>query len=193
MIDKFYVYRHLRNDTGEPFNVGKGSGNRAWSTYYRNPYWCNIVNKVGYTTEIIMENLSELQAFEKEIEFIKMYKDLGYCEANFTAGGEGPSGHKHSEETKKMMSTSRKGEKNSFYGKRHSEAYKKLISRHNKGRNLGGSNPAARKVIDMDTGNIFNCMKDAASANNITVLTVYRHCRDIMKTPRFKYYNGGVV
>lgn len=48
----FYVYRHIRRDTGEVFYIGKGFKNRAYSFLNRNPYWHNIVNKCGFDVEI---------------------------------------------------------------------------------------------------------------------------------------------
>ena len=46
----FYVYEHLRADTGEVFYVGKGSGHRARCRQGRNPYWRAVANKHGYVT-----------------------------------------------------------------------------------------------------------------------------------------------
>jgi hypothetical protein len=106
---KFYVYRHIRLDTNTPFYIGKGLKGRAEQKINRNKYWKHIVANCGYTIEIIMENLNETQAFSKEIEFIKLYKNLGYCEANFTNGGEGPTGHIHSVETRQKLSNKLKG------------------------------------------------------------------------------------
>jgi len=91
-MNNFYIYRHIRLDKNTPFYVGKGKNNRAFKKYSRNNRWHNIVNSVGYKVEIIEDNLTEEGAFEKEIEFIKYYKDLGYCEANFSEGGGGVSG-----------------------------------------------------------------------------------------------------
>jgi hypothetical protein len=107
-MNSFYVYRHIRLDTNTPFYVGKGRSYRASFKNKRSQYWQNIANKYGYKIEYIVENLSENEAFAKEIEFISLYKSLGYCEANFTDGGEGPSGFKHSKETKKKMSKAQK-------------------------------------------------------------------------------------
>jgi hypothetical protein len=99
----FYVYRHIRLDTNTPFYVGKGSKNRAWTTYSRNKYWHNIVNKFGYSIEIIKENLEENEALTWEINLISLYKQFGYCETNLTVGGEGTSGYRHSAETKQLL------------------------------------------------------------------------------------------
>jgi hypothetical protein len=50
------------------------------------------------------KDLSEKQAFEYERIWIKYYKDLGQCIANYADGGGGCSGAKWSEEQKKRHS-----------------------------------------------------------------------------------------
>jgi len=154
MIDSTYcIYRHIRLDKNTPFYVGKGHTKRANEKSNRTKYWTNISSK-GYEVEIIVEGLTEEEAFKKEIEFIKLYKDLGYCEANFSTGGEGASGVIHTAETRKKMSEdkirrgvippNRKGIKlskehcekigNIHRGMKHSEEVKKKISDALKGR-----------------------------------------------------------
>ncbi len=123
-MDNFYVYRHIRLDTNTPFYVGKGKNKRAYAVKKRNNRWQSIVNKHGYRVEFLIININEDLAFKKEMEFIKLYKNFKYCEANFTDGGDGlrnPSqeirdkiansvrGLKHSEETKRNMSKTRLG------------------------------------------------------------------------------------
>lgn len=132
MINKFYIYRHIRLDTNTPFHVGKGFGRRAYQKTCRNLYWHNIA-KNGYEIEIILENLTEDEAFAKEKEFIKLYKSLGYCETNFTDGGEGTSGHKHTEEIKCHWSKIRKGRPSLKKGIPISEEQKLKISNTLKG------------------------------------------------------------
>jgi hypothetical protein len=102
-MNKYYVYQHIRLDTGECFYIGKGTARRFASKKSRNAYWHNIVNLVGYKSEILASNLSELEAFNFEKLMITLAKDLGQCVANITNGGEGASGYKHSEETKEKM------------------------------------------------------------------------------------------
>jgi len=57
-------------------------------------------------------------ACEKEIEWIKLLKDLKYQLYNETDGGEGVIGREITEEERKQRSKRMKGEKNYFYGKK---------------------------------------------------------------------------
>lgn len=112
-LPEFYIYVHSKPD-GIPFYVGKGSKNRAYSfVKNRNSHYKNIVNKYGVKNIIVdvypCEN--ESHAFEREIEIIAAIKSLGVDLSNMTRGGEGPSGFKHSEESKIKFSMQRKGKK----------------------------------------------------------------------------------
>ena len=138
MENSYCVYRHIRPDKDEVFYIGKAvSGSkRPYNSgcSRRSDFWKKIVDKNNgkYGVEIIMDNLTEEEAFLKEIEFIELYgrKDLGtgtLC--NMTYGGEGPSGRKHSEESKLKMSESHKG-------KVLSEVTKSKLSEAAKGRVL---------------------------------------------------------
>jgi hypothetical protein len=82
-----YVYGHYKADTGELFYIGKGTGNRAWQTWKRNPYWKNVVNKHGFTVKLLHENLTEEDAYEKEKQLIA---EVGLMNlTNITEGGIG--------------------------------------------------------------------------------------------------------
>lgn len=147
MINKFYIYRHIRLDKNEVFYIGKGSKPnnatclnkeyvRAFSTQGRNIIWRRIVSKTDYEVEIMFESDDEKEIFQKETELIELYgrKDLGLGTlVNLTDGGEGNIGKIVSEETRKKLSEAKigkkfspevnakkgsKGEKNYFYGKR---------------------------------------------------------------------------
>ena len=87
------VYLHRRKDTNEVFYVGIGKDYyRMGRKANRNQYWHNIVNKYGYTKEILFKNITWDEAIKKEIELIKKYgrKDLKTgCLVNITRGGEG--------------------------------------------------------------------------------------------------------
>jgi hypothetical protein len=139
------VYEHLRNDTNEVFYVGIGiDKGRAFDKHGRNPHWKRIVNKVGYTVNIIHKDIDHKEAKKIEILLIEKYgrKNLGLGNlVNMTDGGEGllnPSietrqkisevhkGKILSEESKKKMSEAKKG-------KIFSEETRQKISEANKG------------------------------------------------------------
>jgi len=106
----FYVYRYIRLDTNTPFYVGKGCGKRAYKkSDGRNRYFKNIMKFTQCRLEFVAKNLTEKQAFDKEIELIRLYKSLGYCEANMSVGGEGSAGVKKSEVVKEKISIANKG------------------------------------------------------------------------------------
>ena len=77
----------------------------------------------------------------------------------FSGSGNPFYGKFHTEETKQKISESRKGKysgiNHPFYGKHHEENSLEKISEHRKGK--GG-----KKVRCLNTGEIFNCMMDAA-------------------------------
>lgn len=60
----------------------------------------------------------------------------------------------------------RYGELNPFYGCVHSDAAKKKISEANKGKLIGNKNPAAKKVRCINTGQVFNTVREAAIWSN---------------------------
>lgn len=87
---KFYTYIHIRNDIGEVFYVGKGTGRRAFALG-RNPYWNSVVAKHGHTVHIVAYFANEADAFEHEREMIAELREAGFNLANMTDGGEGTS------------------------------------------------------------------------------------------------------
>ena len=87
---QYYVYIHRRNDTGEVFYVGKGSGKRATTKDSHNKWWQHIVKKHGYTVEIIETYNNEQDAYNMETYLIQSYKALGVEIVNLTDGGGGP-------------------------------------------------------------------------------------------------------
>jgi len=98
-----YVYQHVRLDTNEVFYVGIGKNKRrVYSKSDRNKHWHHIVNKVGYSTQIIFEEITWEEAIIKEKELIEYYgrkdKNSGTL-VNMTDGGEGIPGFKHSKES----------------------------------------------------------------------------------------------
>lgn len=146
---KFKVYvDYTTEEFPRPFYVGKGNSFRV-SNLKRNRLHTNIMNKYGIKRLIVLETDDETEALSKEIELIAEYNTCIYDEgswgANFTRGGEGTSGMKHSEESKRKNSETNKataadklarGIPNAMYGKRLSEERKKEIGDFHRGRKL---------------------------------------------------------
>lgn len=168
------------------FYVGKGKEKRL-TCVKRNVRWHRIDNKYGHIREVILATKDEQFAFEMEMELIKLYKTFEAAwpkgegwGANFTAGGEGPSGRVgklsarwgkfHTEETKLKMSgennhnfgkpgfflghkhTEESNKKNAekHTGKKHTEESKKKVSDANKGHIV--SEETRKKISDAHTG-----------------------------------------
>lgn len=135
-----------------------------------------LVFEYGYSIEIINNrSIDESQ----------------YHLVNATWGGDGTKGmnpfenktHAEMEIIKEKMSKSHsgeknymygngykiKGDKNPFYGKHHSDKTKNKLSKINKGK-------GSMKVINIDTGEIFNSLKDATKKYNINSPTVISDC-----------------
>jgi hypothetical protein len=148
------VYEHLRNDTNEVFYVGIGAeDNRAFEKGRRNKYWHNIVNKVGYSVNIIHKDIDWEDACKIEKLLIEKYgrKDLGKGNlVNMTDGGEGVFGLIMSEETRQNLSERNKGNTN-MLGKTHSEETRQKMSKANKGRIP--SEESKKKMSEAKKGN----------------------------------------
>lgn len=130
-LNKSYVYLHRRLDTNDVFYVGIGTGKyfqRSKDKKGRSLHWKKIVNKVGYTIDIIYNNITWEQAKKYEINLIAMYgrRDLGLGNlVNHTIGGEGSVGVIVSDKTKEKL---KKALKNVGLGKSKSEEHKKNMS-----------------------------------------------------------------
>ena len=138
-MKKYYTYVYHRLDTGEVFYVGKGTGKRAWDRR-RNKYCKAIIEKHGHVVEICAYWDTEQEAFEHEIFLIKCFRKIGHPLTNATDGGEGSSGHKHTDAHIAYMKQIMIGNKNNHgkpspnKGKTLSEEWKKNLSLSTKGR-----------------------------------------------------------
>lgn len=95
MDAEFFVYEHIRPDTGAVFYVGKGKGYRATvaSRFHRNKWWMAIVAKAGgFSVRYVAKNLLERDAFALEIDHIKKLRDEGVEICNISSGGDGVVG-----------------------------------------------------------------------------------------------------
>jgi hypothetical protein len=108
--NRFYVYEHLKPNTGEVFYIGRGTRNRAYQTRSRNNHWTNIVKKHGLEVNIVYKNLTSSEANQKEIELIDFYGFDNLC--NMTSGGDANIVFK--KETIDKMSLAKFGNKNAL-------------------------------------------------------------------------------
>lgn len=156
MEKRYYVYEWFNTETDEVFYVGKGTKNRYSQITGRNQYFMDYYNTHNCESRKVYTDLTEEEAFNKEIELIKYYREnSNFRLTNQTEGGEGHAfqsgelnprfgkgdelvgeknpfyGQKHNERVRKILSryaSEKTGEKNPFYGRKHSEETKKKIS-----------------------------------------------------------------
>ena len=104
-MNDFYTYAYLRMN-GTPYYVGKGRNNRYKSANHK-------VNVPKDENRILFlkRHLTEEQAFihEKYMIAVLGKKVDGGLLHNITDGGEGPSGLKHSSETKRRIGDAKRG------------------------------------------------------------------------------------
>jgi len=200
MSGNFYVYRYIRLDTNTPFYVGKGKGKRAFSIKTHNDFCRKIAYKHGYDVEILLNDLTEKEAFKKEVEFIKLYKSLGYCEANLTLGGEGWAGLKHSAESREKISNSLKGRKQteeermahsiSLKGKKKSLETKQKLSNALKGRTAWNKGLTKNTDERMKKVSISNKGKLSKQKGKKLGSYSFSRCENISKSLKNKYACG---
>ena len=159
-MKKAYVYTHTRLDTNEIFYVGIGTQDnykRSSRTHNRTNYWNNIVKKCVWKVDIVFDNLTWEEACKVEVELIKKHGrvDLGTGTlVNLTDGGEGTLKRVTTKETRLKMSKARKGRK---YTDEHKE--KTRLS-------MLGKN--CKKIINSNTGIIYNSIEEAAKSIGIS-------------------------
>jgi hypothetical protein len=131
----FYVYQHLRSDNNIPFYVGKGCKDRAWRKKRNNIGWNNIVNKIGFTVEIIQYFDDELLAIEYEHQLINSYRSSGIELVNQTQYSEGGTKWSYTNEVKEKQKLGQIGTK-----RPKSIEWCDKVSKANKGRIISWAN-----------------------------------------------------
>lgn len=204
----YTVYAHINKVNGKIYiGLTSQQAERRWgsngSGYCNNKHFWRAIQKYGWDNfehRILFENLSKEQACEIECCLIQQLKTTdktyGY---NKSSGGEAPaSGITLSEESRKKISDKLKGRtfsdehrerlSNSERGIKKpklSEERKKQISNFMN----GAGNPRAKKVICIETGEIFGCIKEAADSIGVSrkVLSIALKNNVIVKNLHWTY------
>lgn len=157
----------------------------------KDTYFYRAIRKHGFDNfewEVIDTAQSIEELHEKEVAYIKKYDSFdnkvnGY---NTTSGGE--SLYRITEAERKSRSERAKGENNPMYGvpspmkgKQFSNEHKQKISNALKGSYrehvVGGNNPAAKRVRNIDTGEEFDTLTDAGKSCNKSRQNIGVACR----------------
>jgi group I intron endonuclease len=95
LSDRWYQHKwELRNNVHDNTHL-----QRSWNKYGEDAFSFEMINTFD----------NEIELKTAEIYWIKVYKDCNVPLFNNTDGGEGTTGWKHSEDTKKKMSETAKG------------------------------------------------------------------------------------
>ena len=181
----------------------------------------SAIKKYGqdkFKWEVIDTTESEEELNRKEIYWIKYYDCMAPKGYNLTKGGDGQTGHKHSEETKIKISKNNywRGREGINKGKKFSKEWKQKLSDAKKGKpthivynervigllreqKLGSKNPMygktpanARKVINLDTLEIYDNMHDVTKKTGIAYQNISKVCRGLRNKAgnfRWSYYD----
>ena len=125
----YTVYKHTSPSGKVYIGITSTSVNKRWANgkgYKNQSSIANAIKKYGWENfqhEILAENLDSETAYAMEMFFIKKYKsnkkEFGY---NLSIGGEkGSLGVVRTENYKKLMSETRTGKNNPFYGRKHTK------------------------------------------------------------------------
>lgn len=190
----FYVYGYFEIDCSNPFYIGKGQGNRMWEHFKptvlhsNDMFHCKlrsmVFNDQKVIVQIIKDNLTEVEAYEYEIQLIFQYgrRDLGTgCLINQSDGGEGRSGFIQSDATREKMAIAMTGkiQPESQIERRRKKNTGKKRSQEIKDK-MGEASRKARgqpiESYDLKTGTIvqkYDSIGQAATQNQCSIESIY--------------------
>ena len=164
----YKLYVHICPNGKRYYGITKKNPSRRWENghgYKKNQHFFRAIEKYGWDNIehiILHDSLTEHEAKELEQYYIQWYdtanKEHGY---NISLGGDyNPMlGKHHTDETKARISKA-------HIGKHHSDEAKKKMSKNSKGKNQGGNNGKSKKVICLDTSEIFQTVTSASKSVN---------------------------
>lgn len=164
-----------------------------------------VIKEVG-TENIKFEIIDTAETIEelntKEIYWIDKLNTMSPNGYNLCIGGGTTTGYRHREDSKKSMSIKKSkmyvGGGNPFYGKHHSEEAKERMRIAKTGRKLTEewkkniANSQKVKVVNLDTKEVFNSIKEAGEKYNVIPTHITRVCRGRRKSCggyRWQYYS----
>lgn len=149
----YYVYGYFRLDTNELFYIGKGHGKRCFNINGRDDHFINICNKYDVAVVILINNLTEEEAFMyEELAIQILVEDLDYS-INI------PGYRSNNKKIQHLVNKTWGGEGAS-----------------------GASNPASKPVICLTTNEVFGCTVDGSKKYNLWEYSVSDCCRHKCKT-----------
>jgi hypothetical protein len=159
----FYVYIHYRADNLTPFYIGKGQNNRLNTFSNRSNYWKRVKAKYGCIPKIIAQFENESDAFSFEKYLIKKFKNENIELANFTEGGGGVTGWKHSSKTKETISQKLIGNNfNPGFSGEMNPSFKSLILATNltTQETIILNGPKSMKFYGFNHGHVYGCVNN---------------------------------
>ena len=207
------IYLFTNKKTGNQY-VGKTSqGLRKRTLQHRRAkrtYFDRVFTKEtekDFTLEVIDKAKTDKELNEKEIYWINKLNTKFPNGDNLCDGGETTRGYTHKECSKKRMSESKKklelsGGKNPFYGQKHTkgtrEKMKKAWTEERKKEHLKRMketkfNVNTKKVICLETGKVYESVKEAAEELKVAATNVSRACKSETRKCRgltFRYFEN---
>lgn len=169
----YYVYTH--SSRGQVFYVGcatttfskrgvRAKRGRAYSRLGHTSAWC-LAARDGYEVSIVFESDDRSESFAREVELIAELRATGAPLVNLARGGPGAAGVKDSDEVRRKKSITKVGALNPMHGK------------------TGAAHPNSRKVVDKNSGDVFDSVLIAAESRGLKMKTLYNWLSGHRKNP----------
>ena len=169
----YYVYTHSAR--GQVFYVGcatinankrgvRAKRSRAYSRDGHIQAW-HLAASGGHEVSIVFESSDRAESFAREVELIEELRAAGAPLVNLARGGPGIAGVKDSDEVRRKKSITKVGALNPMHGK------------------TGAAHPNSRKVVDKDSGDVFDSVLVAAESRGLKMKTLYNWLSGHRKNP----------
>ena len=153
------VYKHIK-PSGEIFYIGIGVvKKRAYSIHGRNNWWHNIVEKHGYSVEIICDDVDYKTAKQIERYLIAYYGRKDLCHGNLvnlTDGGEGYRNMNNKERNVRKIRMTNYNKTLKDYSFTQTDEYKLNMGLATKGK-------GTKKVLNKKTGEVYDSLTEAGN------------------------------